>query len=269
MKKILLIFLFSLGILFISIFCFSFSSFHEKTNDFSFSSIDHQAVFLRAGGGSSSGGGHSSSGSGSHGGGYHSSGGRSSLFSNILFYIVFFFGFFFTSIYFYFHLVRASMNSRKFLKMLSLKDKTWNYKKQEKQVIEAFYSIQNSWTNGDMSNSKDYMDCSLYEEFQTKLVWMEMRKERNVLKRIRLLDIKPVFVHDEEDDTKDFIWFYLKGKMVDYVINTDTLEKVEGSTIPTSFVEFWKFVRKDDDHFVLAKILQQNEWNSILTQDKL
>ena len=64
-----------------------------------------------------------------------------------------------------------------------------------------------------------------------------MRKERNVLKRIRLLDIKPVFVHDEEDDTKDFIWFYLKGKMVDYVINTDTLEKVEGS-IPKSTLSF-------------------------------
>ena len=95
-----------------------------------------------------------------------------------------------------------------------------------------------------------------------------MRKERNVLKRIRLLDIKSVFVHDEEDDTKDFIWFYLKGKMVDYVMNTDTLEKVEGSTIPTSFVEFWKFVRKDDDHFVLAKILQQNEGDSILIQDR-
>ncbi len=269
MKKNLFISFFILGIFFISIFCLSSSFSSKKIQNISSPYLGTQVTFLRAGGGGSTGGGSSTG--GSHGtsshGGYSSSNGRTSFLGNFLFYMLFFLSLFFTSIRLSFRVFKSSRNSKKFLKMLSLKDKTWNYKKQEKQAIEAFYSIQNSWTNMDMMPSRAYMDDSLYEEFQTKLAWMEMRRERNVLKNIRLLEIKPVFVHDEEDDTKDFIWFYVKGKMVDYVINMDTLEKKAGHSSSTSFVEFWKFVRKDEEYFVLSKILQKDEYEKILFQD--
>ena len=73
---------------------------------------------------------------------------------------------------------------------------------------------------------------------------MEIRRERNILKNIRLLEIKPVFVHDEEDDTKDFIWFYVKGKMVDYVINMDTLEKKQDILLLLLLLNFGSLLEK-------------------------
>ncbi|MBQ8535323.1 MAG: hypothetical protein IJ463_06530, partial [Bacilli bacterium] len=72
--------------------------------------------------------------------------------------------------------------------------------------------------------------------------------------------------YDDEDDDKDVIWFYIKGYMVDYIINTNTNEKIEGSEYPKSFIEFWKFKRNDKDNWVLDKIKQKDEINTIVLQ---
>ena len=77
--------------------------------------------------------------------------------------------------------------------------------------------------------------------FKQNLDGMEINNRKNILKKIKLLNVKPVSIHDDEDDSKDLIWFYIKGKMIDYIINTKTQEKINGSTTPSSFVEFWKF----------------------------
>ena len=148
------------------------------------------------------------------------------------------------------------------MRLLDNKDITWNYKNVERQVIDTYYSIQESWSEGDMRNAKKYMTKQLYENFQSKLEWMEVRKRKNILKKIKLLNVKPISIHDDEDDSKDLIWFYIKGRMVDYTINTETKEIVEGTTRNTSFIEFWEFTRTKNN-WVLSKVLQKEEANKI------
>jgi hypothetical protein len=91
---------------------------------------------------------------------------------------------------------------------------------------------------------------------------MAYRNEKNVLDKIRLVQALPVAVHDDPDNARDYIWFYIKGRMVDYTINTKTQMKISGSTHSTSFVEYWQFIRQGDD-WVLHKILQKDEANQI------
>ena len=86
--------------------------------------------------------------------------------------------------------------------------------------------------------------------------------EQNVLEKIRLLQALPVAVHDDRDDSRDFVWFYIKGRMVDYIIDTEKQMKVSGSTSPASFVEYWKFTRRENN-WVLSQILQKNEAEQI------
>lgn len=225
--------------------------------------IRSSVELLRAGGGSSGGG--SSGGSGSHSRS-SSSNSETSLMDRILSYIIFSFFSFFSVIVFYFKVLRAEINSRRLLRLLDDKDKSWNYKKVEKDVIETFYVVQECWTNMDMKNALKYMDDTLYESFNSKLEWMEMGNKRNILKKIKLVNLKPVSIYDDGDDDKDLIWFYIKGKMIDYIIDTETNEKIEGNDYSKSFVEFWKFVRKND-RWVLSKILQKDEANLIKFQD--
>lgn len=241
---------------------------NERSLDsISYKNSKSNIVLLRAGGGGSSSGGGSSGGSS---GGHTTRGSVSnrptSIIGTILHHIIFFILFFFTAIVFYLKIIRASINSKRLLKLLDDKDKSWNYRNIEQQVINTFYLVQESWTNMDMSASKEYMDDDLYETFNTKLEWMQMGNKRNILKKIKLINLKPISIYDDEDDSKDLIWFYIKGKMVDYIINTETNEKIEGNDYSKSFVEFWKFVKKDEK-WVLAKILQKDEENLIKFQD--
>ena len=106
-------------------------------------------------------------------------------------------------IVFYLKIIRASINSKRLLKLLDDKDKSWNYRNIEQQVINTFYSVQESWTNMDMSASKEYMADDLYENFNTKLEWMQMGNKRNVLKKIKLINLKPISIYDDEDPVKE------------------------------------------------------------------
>ena len=152
-------------------------------------------TILRAGGGGSSGG-HSSSG-GSSSGGHYGSRGYSNPISDIISAIFFAFIFFASAIILYFKVLRASFNSKRYLRLLDDKDITWKYKTIEKRVIEAFYIIQEAWTNNDISKAQDYMAKDLYESFKIKLEWMDINNRRNVLKKIRLVNLKPVSIYDD------------------------------------------------------------------------
>lgn len=224
-------------------------------------SYNSPITILRAGGGGSSGG-HSSSGSSSRSG---TSGrrGYSNPIVNIISYILFALIFFTSAIILYFKILRASFNSKKSLRLLDNKDITWKYKTIEKRVIETFYIVQEAWTNNDMEKAKDYMAKDLYESFKIKLEWMDINNRRNVLKKIKLVNLKPVSVYDDKDDKKDLIWFYIKGKMIDYTIDTNTRNITNGNTKNRSFVEFWKFVKNNDNVWVLSEIIQEDESSKI------
>ncbi len=230
---------------------------------------EHVIYILRAGGGSGGGsGGSGGSGSSSHGHGSNSGSYDNNPISYILNLIIFLVITFIGSIIFYIKVLRSAINSKRYLKLLSKKDISWKYKNIEKQAITTFYSVQDSWTNMNMEPSKEYMSKKLYDSFVIKLNFMEVNNKRNVLKMINLIDIKPVSIYDDEDDEKDFVWFYIKGFMVDYTINTETKEKIDGTEFPTSFIEFWEFTRKGKDKWVLSKIKQKDEADTIVFQQK-
>ena len=112
-----------------------------------------------------------------------------------------------------------------------------------------------------MSPAKDVMSPSLYENFQSKLAWMDYRHERNILEDIRLLEASPVAVYDDVDDSLDYVWLYISGSMVDYILNTETQTIVRGNTKPEKFGEYWEFVRNQQGNWVLNQILQKDQEN--------
>ncbi len=54
-------------------------------------------------------------------------------------------------------------------------------------------------------------------------------------------------VFDSENDFLDYIRFYIKGRMVDYIIDTETQKVISGNTFPESFAEYWKFIRQENE----------------------
>lgn len=262
--------IFCLLLIILLLFCYSFSPVVTAQAE-----NRTEVSFLRVGGGGSGGsggggsGGSSSSGSGSgshSSGGYYGFSGPYSFLSDIFGYIIMAVVSFGSVILFKFRLSKSAINSRKLMKMLDSKDNAWKYKNILPQIRKTYFSVQNAWTKLDMSPAKEYISEELYQSLQTKLDWMKYRKQQNVLKNIKLTESVPVSVHDDVDDNSDYIWFYIKGRMVDYTINTENQEITDGNTLPQSFVEYWKFVRRPNGRWVLDKILQEDEKDKITFQ---
>lgn len=152
------------------------------------------------------------------------------------------------------------------MKQLMESDNAWKYKDICATIENSFFIIQTAWREMDMTPAAEYMSGDLFQNFQTKLNWMAFKNQKNILENIRLVKALPVAVYDDIDNSRDFIWFFIKGKMVDYTIDTETQQKTDGSTHPTAFVEYWKYIRRDN-RWVLDQILQKDETDKIPFND--
>jgi len=227
-----------------------------------FLDISHDAsiVPLRAGGGSSGGGGGGSNGpSHRH---YYGTGRPATLLGSIIQFIMFPLVLFSSTIIFYFKLTKRSRKAKKLMNQMMQSDNAWKYNDISATVEKGYFAIQTAWSNMDMTPASQFMSDELYDSFQTQLNWMAYKNEKVIMENIRLLQALPVAVYDDNDNTRDYIWFYIKGKMVDYIIDANTQLKISGNTSDASFVEYWQFIRKDDN-WVLNKILQKNESDQI------
>ncbi len=246
-------------VILIFISCLCITAYAENTDTFYSSTITP----LRAGGGSSGGGG---SGGGSSGGGssaHHSVTGRQSTpFGAVVQFVMITLVLFSSSILFYIKLTKRSRKAKKLMNQIMQSDNAWKYKDISATVEDSFIAIQTAWSNMDMTPSAQYMSEELYDSFQTKLSWMSYRNQKNVLENIKLIRALPVAVHDDPDNSRDHIWFYIKGRMVDYIIDTNTQLKISGNTSAAFFEEYWQFIRKENS-WVLNKILQKNESDQI------
>ncbi len=220
-------------------------------------------VYARAGGGSSggSGGGGGSSSSSSHHH-YYNGNRNSSPFGSLLSIIgVFGVIIFIPSIpmIVYRNRVRKkSKQTKEILESIQSADSVWKEEDILRRTEDIYYHVQNAWTNTDIEALKPYLTPHLYEQWKMKLTWQEMRKERNVLEDIKLLKKAIVNVKDYQDDSQDCCWLYIEGSMKDYTVNTETQEVIEGIKKQTSFVEYWKLLRIEDE-FYLDEILQKED----------
>ena len=87
-----------------------------------------------------------------------------------------------------------------------------------------------------------------------------MRHEQNILQNQKLLAALPVAVNDFQGEDRDYMWVYIKAKMIDYTIDDRTMEVISGSKNSASFVEYWKLI-KEIGCWVLDEIRQKNEFN--------
>ncbi len=224
---------------------------------------------LRAGGGGSSGGGGGgggSSGGSSSGSSYSGGSGSSiqgpSLLKMITASIALAITSICSSIKFYFLLTKRSRKSKALIRQMQKSDNAWKFKSILEDVETGFYAIQNAWSELDMTPASQHMSDKLFEIFQNRLYNIKSRGEQNILKDIKLLKALPVSVYDSADNDNDYVWFYIRARMIDYTIDQATHTKLSGNTSPESFVEYWQFVRKNDN-WVLNKILQKNEQDKI------
>ena len=206
-------------------------------------------AFARAGGGGGGGSSHHVGTSGGHTG-------RSNPISSIISLGMFFCISSAGVIIFKVRLSKKKIKSISTIKYLSKNDYNWDYVKMKKDVKEAFYKIQDAWMERNQDIAKEFMSEKLYVRHKSKTEWMKVRKEKNILKNIKLIKAKPIAIKDRDGISQDIVWIHIKAKAIDYLINEETGDLIEGNRhkrIP--FEEYWKFIRVEKG-WILDEIKQ-------------
>lgn len=217
-----------------------------------------QLTLARAGGGGS-GGGSSSHHSGSIGG----YGRRSDPFSSIISIGMFLCISSAGVIVYKVRISKKKIKSVSVIKELSKNDFNWDYNEMKKDIEEAFYKIQNAWTERNQDLAKEYMSEKLYIRHRTKTEWMKVRKEKNILKNVKLLKATPISVKDRNGLEEDAVWVHIRAKAKDYIINEESGDLISGNKYKTlPFDEYWKFIR-NNKRWILDEIRQIDDVDNL------
>ena len=85
-----------------------------------------------------------------------------------------------------------------------------------------------------------------------------IRHERPIQDHVKLVRAYPIAVHNEPGSENDYIWYYIEGSMTGYYVDTDTGNVVRGNIRPERFIEYWKFVKREN-RWVLDEIMQKDD----------
>lgn len=135
-------------------------------------------------------------------------------------------------------------------------DDFWNESDLKNKVKESYYIIQQAWSDQDLTTLKNYLTDDLYKEWEVKINWQDFRNEKNILDDIRLLKKTIVSAYDDEDDSRDYFWVAIEGKMNDQMIKDHEIVSESHEV----FIEYWKYMR-DGDKILLDEVLQEDEVN--------
>jgi len=210
-------------------------------------------VFARAGGGSgggSGGGGFHGSGYSGYGhNGYHGGGGNYSIIMVLLLVILLIICSIIPAL-----LKLKSHFAAKIITHASNKDSFWNAGQLEKHAKSTFYKMQYAWMNRNMAEVKNRVTKELYSNYSVQLNQMKKRHEKNMLCNIKITETQIIGCEDFQDNSKDRYIAYIKGTMLDYLINersniiVQNPEKVIGG-----FTDTYHFVRNNNT-WLLEKI---------------
>ncbi len=125
---------------------------------------------------------------------------------------------------------------------------------------ECFYPVQDSWRNGDVSQSRRYVSDVLYERHRLQLEEMKRRRRANRIEDLVLTDVRLVRLRRATNGSVDRFAVRIQASARDWV--SDLRRGVVVGGDPDSnrpFTEYWDFARHPVYGWVLDEI-QQHPW---------
>jgi len=108
----------------------------------------------------------------------------------------------------------------------------------------AFFKIQQAWTQRNQDVARDVMSDALYERHKMQTDQQIANHQQDVLQNIvighaRISDVKPAAPYDA-------ITVAFSASMIDYTIDDRSKQVISGQRSPTTFTEYWTFIRRAD-----------------------
>lgn len=112
--------------------------------------------------------------------------------------------------------------SKRIISRASQTDKVWNLDEMKNHSERVFRQMQDAWSSRELSQVRDIITQSLFDDYAEKLDAMRMNNERNILRDIDIDEIKIIGCRDYKDNSKDSFIAYIKGTILDYTVDDRT-----------------------------------------------
>ena len=133
---------------------------------------------------------------------------------------------------------------KELLQRLAKTDASWDPESIKRRVERMYFKVQEAWMQRDQSIAQGFMSDRLYQKHKMQTDLMRSEHRKNVLEEITLTQAKVINVSVCADDSKDGVWVYIEGSMIDYMVNDQTGKEIAGSTSKSEhFAEVWKLIR--------------------------
>ena len=146
-----------------------------------------------------------------------------------------------------YYLTKKRKECATLLRKIEETDALWSPDLMKRRVQKTFFKIQEAWAERDQSICRDYVSDKLFEKHKYQTDQLIKLGHKNVMKNISLDSAAIVEIADYENDDKDNFVAYIKGSMIDYLVDEKSGKLLEGEKERTSFDELWKFTRTGND----------------------
>jgi len=115
----------------------------------------------------------------------------------------------------------------------------------------AFFKIQEAWQARNQDLARDVMSDALYERHKMQTDQLLAAHQINMLENIVIGHAKVVEL--TPGTPYDSIVVAFTASMTDYTVDEATKQLVDGTRVPSTFTEFWTFIRRADAKSALGQ----------------
>ena len=120
------------------------------------------------------------------------------------------------------------------------------------KVFKAYKDIQTAWMNFDTDTIRKLTTDEVYNMYSSQLETLKLKKQKNIMKDIELIDVKITDIRKENDTIK--INAYLNVRCYDYVIKEATNEVVRGRDNTKLNIKYMlTFVKSSNNNKIVEK----------------
>ncbi len=120
------------------------------------------------------------------------------------------------------------------------------------KVFMTYKDIQTAWMNFDTDTIRKLTTDEVYNMYSSQLETLKLKKQKNIMKDIELIDVKITDIRKENDTIK--INAYLNVRCYDYVIKEATNEVVRGRDNAKINIKYMlTFVKSSDNNKLVEK----------------
>jgi predicted lipid-binding transport protein (Tim44 family) len=107
---------------------------------------------------------------------------------------------------------------------------------------DVFFNVQEAWMVRDMSSARTLLTPEMYDTLQRECERLRAERRVNYLDHITMRSVRVTEAWQESG--QDFVTAHILASLMDYTIDEDSKQVVEGSrTTPVQFEEYWTLVR--------------------------